>query len=363
MTTLAIRVCAAAAGLAFIISLIVTRFVRQWAITHGWVDRPGALAHKQHAQPVAMLGGVAIVASVLLPMLAALLAAHLLHASNPAWLPRDIMAHLPGNKAKTRVARLVIGGGMVLHIMGLVDDVRPLGAGRKLLVQLLVAATVVLLADLRLLTIAGPAGSAVLSILWIVVLTNSFNFLDNMDGLATGVAAIVAVVYCATAARAGQLFVPACCALLAGGLLGFLPYNFNPATIFLGDAGSLVVGYLIAVLTIMTTFYDAALGETPAGVLAPLVVMSVPLYDTGSVFLLRWREGRPLWQGDRRHFSHRLQRRGLSVREAVGVIWLATCITALPATLLPTATWPLAIGIFCQALAVVVLVAFLEKSA
>ena len=362
MTDLPLRVCAAAAAAAFLISAVATRVVRGWAIRHDFVDRPGAAAHKQHARPVAMLGGIAIVAATLLPMLVLLIAAYIVQARGADDIPESLRRHIPGIIAKTRTALCVIGGGMALHVMGLLDDMRPLGPRPKLIVQALVAVAVVLGADLRLLTVAGPVLSPLLTIAWIVVLTNSFNFLDNMDGLATGVAAIVATVYAATAAQAGQLFVPACCALLVGGLLGFLPCNYHPASIFLGDAGSLVIGYLVAVLTVMTTFYDPSQGERPAGVLAPLVVMAVPLYDTASVFLLRWREGRPLWKGDRHHFSHRLQRRGLSVREAVGVIWLATGITALPATLLPNASWTLAIGIVCQTLAVVTLVAFLEKA-
>ena len=124
----------------------------------------------------------------------------------------------------------------------------------------------------------------------------------------------------------------------------------------------MVIGLLLAVLTILTVFADPGQGHRPIGILAPLVVMAVPLYDTASVVLLRLRSGASLWVGDRRHFSHRLVRRGMSVRKAVLVIWLATLVTSLPAVLLPRADWPLAWGVMLQTLLVVALVALLESS-
>ncbi|MEE8170960.1 MAG: MraY family glycosyltransferase [Phycisphaerae bacterium] len=361
MTDLQIRVSAVCFVAAAIISGPTTVVIRRWARRRGFVDRPGG--HKSHEQPVALLGGIAVVAGVLLPMLAAPVIAKLIQQYGVDWTPIELRPHLPGLIAKTRIALAVVAGGMVLHVLGLVDDLRPLSAAPKLIVQILVAAFLVIGFDVRLLTAAGSFPSTLLSILWIVTLTNAFNFLDNMDGLVGGVAMIAAAAFAVAAMRAGQIFVPACCWLLVGALAGFLPFNLHPASIYLGDAGSLLIGYLIAVFTILTTFYDPSLSRHPFGLLAPLVVMAVPLYDTTSVMLLRWRAGRPLWHPDRRHFSHRLQERGLSVREAVGVIWLATALTAVPSVLLSTASWGLAIGILLQAMAVVALVAYLEKAA
>lgn len=360
MSSLQLTIALSCVGTALVISAITTPIVRGWSRRHDFVDRPGG--HKAHATPVALLGGISFVAAIILPMMGALVAARFLLRFNATWLPAEVAAHLPGIVAKTSEGLAIIGGAIVLHLVGIWDDRQPWGAWPKFLVQAAVAAFVVIGFDVRLLTAAGPVISTAASILWIITLTNAFNFLDNMDGLAAGVALIVACVFAVTAMQAGQLFVPACCWLVVGATLGFLPYNIHPASIFMGDAGSLVLGYLIAVLTILTTFYDASFGRHPAGVLAPLVVMAVPLYDTLSVFYLRWRAGISIWQGDRRHFSHRLQRRGLSVREAVGVIWLATAVTALPATLLPSASRALAAGIVLQTLAVVVLVAYLEKA-
>ncbi len=337
-----------------------TWIVRGWATRRGFIDRPGG--HKGHAAPVALGGGIAVTLAVGLPVLGAVVAAGLLTPNCPTWVPDDIAQHLDGMVAKTPTALAILAAMAALCVMGLIDDHRPLGPGVKLLVQISVALFLVAGFDLRIMSHLGWMPSVILSTFWIVTLTNSLNFLDNMDGLTTGVAMVVAGVFAATAAQAGQLFVPMWCCLLVGALAGFLPYNFHPASIYLGDAGSLVIGLLLAVLTILTTFADPTHGHRPIGVIAPLVVMAVPLYDTASVVFLRWRSKAPIWTGDRRHFSHRLVRRGMAVRKAVAVIWLATLVTALPALLLSSADWPLALGILVQTLLVVMLVALLESS-
>ncbi|MBN2559875.1 MAG: undecaprenyl/decaprenyl-phosphate alpha-N-acetylglucosaminyl 1-phosphate transferase [Phycisphaerae bacterium] len=342
-----------------VFSVVGTCVMRQWSRARGFVDRPGG--HKGHTEPVALGGGVAVTLAVVLPVVGTVVAAQLLAGDCPAWLPHRLAIHVDGIVAKTPMALGVIAAMMAMCALGLVDDARPLGPGLKLIVQLAVALFLVVGLDLRLLSHLGWAPSTALSVLWILTLTNSVNFLDNMDGLATGVALIAAAVFGTTSLVAGQLFVPLWCWLLVGVLAGFLVYNFHPASIYLGDAGSLVVGLLLAVLTILTTFADPSQGHRPIGVIAPLVVMAVPLYDTASVFLLRWRSGVAIWTGDRRHFSHRLVRRGMTVRKAVAVIWLATLVTALPALLLPWASWSLAWGIVVQTLLVVALVALLES--
>jgi len=334
--------------------------MRRFARSRDLVDLPGA--HKAHPRPVALGGGVAILLGVVLPMLAAVVAAGVWHNQPPAWLPANIRIHLGGIVTKTPLAWAIMAAAVAACAVGFWDDLRPLGAMTKFIAQIAIAAFLVIPFKLRVLSHLGDAPSIALSILWIVTLMNSLNFLDNMDGLAGGVACIAAAVFALAAYRDGQVFVPVCCALFVGALAGFLPFNFFPASIYMGDAGSLVIGLLLAVFTILTTFADPARGQQPIGVLAPLVVMAVPLYDTASVIYLRWRQGSAIWTGDRRHFSHRLMRRGMSVPQAVCVIWLATLVTALPALWLATASWPMAWGIACQAVMVIALVALLESS-
>lgn len=344
-----------------LLSAAGTALVLRWSTRRGFVDIPGG--HKGHARPVALGGGVAITLAAVIPMLCAIAAANLFGTeAAPAWVPESVRIHLGGMLTKTPLALALAGAAAFICMVGLMDDRRAMRPLTKLVAQVAAAATLVIGFNLRLLSDLGYVPSVLLSILWIVTLMNSFNFLDNMDGLAAGVAMIAASVFASTAMRAGQIFVPACCLLLAGALAGFLPFNVHPARVFMGDAGSMVIGLLIGVLTILTTFADPAQGQAPVGVLAPLVVMAVPLYDTASVIWIRWRCGSPIWAGDRRHFSHRLVRRGMPVRQAVAVIWLATLVTSLPALMLPRASWPLAWGILLQTLLVVALVALLESA-
>ena len=249
-----------------------------------------------------------------------------------------------------------------MHLLGIVDDHRPLSPWLKLAVQVGVALTLTGWFGIRSAEALRPAAAVIVTTVWIVALTNAFNFLDNTDGLSAGVASITAIVLAISALLAGQVFVPCLLLLVAGAVIGFVIYNFPPASIFMGDAGSLVVGYLLAVCTVLTTFYNPEMGRTPFGVLVPLVVFAVPLYDMGSVIIYRLRQGVSVFRGDRRHFSHRLLRRGMSPTMAILTIYLATMATALPAILLPLHRWPVAILILSQCLCVVAIIALLETN-
>lgn len=304
----------------------------------GWLDHPGQ--HKAHAAPTPLLGGSAVFLGMLLPSLLAVSLARLLAGGGwPGWLPQDLLPdavrlHLPGAASRSLQALGILAAAAVLHVVGLIDDRRALGPWMKLLFQLLAAGFVVVFCNVRVLTLAGPWPSVMVSILWLLVITNSFNFLDNMDGLATGVAAICGGALLAAALSMGQWFVAAWLFVMVGALLGFLPHNFPPARIFLGDAGSLVVGFLLGVASCLTTYVSPDGGHAYYGLLAPLLVMALPMYDTASVMFIRLREGRSLMVGDRRHFSHRLLRRGMSVRRVVLTIYLAAAGTAISAVLL-----------------------------
>ena len=343
------------------LSLVLTAVVRGWARRRGFVDQPGG--HKQHDTPVALGGGIAILLAVGLPLLAAALVPVVLAGDGaPQWLPGLMQTHHEGIAAKLPKLLAILAGAVVLHVVGLIDDRRALGAGPKFIVQVAVALALVLGANVRLLEMLPGPLSIGLTVLWIVLITNAFNFLDNMDGLAAGVAAIAAAIFAASALLAGQVFVPLTALVLVGALLGYLPYNFPPARIYMGDAGSTVIGYLLAVLTVLTTFYDPQRGLQPFGVLVPIVVLAVPLYDVVSVCWHRIRAGQSIFKGDRRHFSHRLVKRGMSVPAAVLTIYLATATTAMSALLLPRCDWPTACVVFAQCVCVVAIIAVLEHS-
>jgi UDP-GlcNAc:undecaprenyl-phosphate GlcNAc-1-phosphate transferase len=196
--------------------------------------------------------------------------------------------------------------------------------------------------DVRLLTLldhrlpAAPWPSVLVTVLWIVAITNAINFMDNMDGLAGGVGAIAAALFMIATLVNAQWFIAGTLALLIGALVGFLVFNFPApnAKIFMGDGGSLVVGFLLAVLTARTTFYNPdepnfALGGGWYGVFMPVIVLAIPLYDFITVTTIRLMQGRSPFVGDQQHFSHRLVQRGLTKRGAVLVIWGMTAVTGI----------------------------------
>jgi UDP-GlcNAc:undecaprenyl-phosphate GlcNAc-1-phosphate transferase len=212
-----------------------------------------------------------------------------------------------------------------------------------------------------------PWLTGLMSVLWIVALINSFNMLDNMDGLSGGVAAIAASILALMlilqpdpVTRQPQLFVAAMLLVLVGSLLGFLKHNWPPASIFMGDAGSYLVGYWIAIATLLTT-YTGYQGQTPHAILAPLCVLAIPLYDMCSVIWIRLREGRSPFEGDKRHFSHRLVDLGLSKKSAVLTIYLATLTCGLGALLLNRTDIVGAGVVVLMVAAVISLIAILES--
>jgi len=343
----------------FVMSAIVTGVVRVWALRVGFVDRPGG--HKQHDAPVALGGGIALVASICGPVLLGVAVVWLLR-SPPAALPAIFHEHWAGIASKLPSVAAIVGALLVLHVTGLIDDRRALGPVPKFVVQIAVA-----------LFIAGPVGiraveflpapvSVVATVFWLVLMTNAFNFLDNMDGLSAGVAAIAAAIFALAAMRAGQVFVPTLAWVVVGATAGFLIHNFSPASIFMGDAGSLPLGFLMGLLTILTTYYDPSRHLSPVGVIVPLLVLAVPLYDVGSVIIHRHLAGESPLRGDHRHFSHRLVKRGMTRRGAVLAMYLATAATGLPAVVLASVDWPAAVLLLLQCLCVVTLIAVLEHA-
>lgn len=355
--------------IALAISGVMTPWVRRWAVRRDFVDHPGGSdSYKKHQKAIPYGGGIAITGAILLPMVAILAVAVVSRqiwnggqwGMITAWLP--VWPHwLGGIVQKMPIALAVIAGALVMHLMGIVDDHYPLSPWFKLIVQVVVALMLSVGCKIRVMDALGAFPATVLSVLWIVGLTNAFNFMDNMDGLSAGVAVLTGAILGLASLMAGQVFVPCMLFLLVGAVLGFLIYNFPPASIFMGDAGSLVVGYLLAVCAILVTFYNPELRQTPFGVLVPLVVFAVPLYDIASVIFRRYRTGVSIFRPDRRHFSHRLVDLGMSPKAAVLTIYLATAATALPALLLPQLRWPGALLVLGQCICVVILIAILES--
>ena len=330
--------------IAFAISLITTWFVRALSLRAGAIDTAAMPGQIKEQRPIPNTGGVGIVAGIVLPIVGMMLVATVLgedfaRAVLPEVQADRIARHLPGLRDKIPLGLGFLGSVLVIHIVGVIDDRRPLGPLVKLAVMVVPPLLIAVFSDTRLLTLldAYPGGyalSVAVTVLWFVAVTNAMNFIDNMDGLSGGVAMIAAGCFLAAALMSAQLFVSAVLALTAGACAGFLIFNFPPARIFMGDGGSLVLGFVLAFLTTRTTYTgESPTGEPLAGgwyaVFMPLVVLAIPLYDMLTVTVIRLRQGRSPMVGDMQHLSHRLVKRGLSRRAAVLVIWGMTAATGI----------------------------------
>ena len=265
--------------------------------------------------------------------------------------------------AKVNQLLIIMFSALVLLLLGLWDDKKHLGPFFKLCVQFAVAITAALLADVRVeFFIENKIITSALSAFWIVLIINAFNFLDNMDGLSAGIAVIASCILFTAATVSGQVFVGGLAIVFTGALLGFLVFNFPPAKIFMGDAGSLVVGFFVAILTLRTTYHHEAQSGRWYAVLMPLVVMAVPLYDFTSVTLLRICQGKSPFVGDTQHFSHRLKKRGLTDTQTVLTLYLATICTGFGALFLYQVNPAGAILIFTQTFMILAIIAILENT-
>lgn len=323
---------AAISGLtAFFVALVTTPLAGRLAKVFGVLDIPDE--RKCHGRPVPMLGGVGIFAGTAAGLFAGGVAGEF------AW---------------------VFAAATAVFAIGLVEDAIGVPPWARLACEL-AAASAVVVAGTRATFLVGLAWLTIpVTVVWIAGMANSFNFLDNMDGLSGGVAVISAGTFLLICLQTGQHYAAAALAAVAGGALGFLPFNIHPARVFMGDAGALFLGFMLGALSVEMTFYEYH--GTPLPLAAPLLVLAIPLFDTLTVLWFRFREGRPLTMADRNHFSHRLVALGMSEREAVGTIWLASATVGLGAVLLKNLDWAGGALLLVQALGVFSMVLLMERA-
>ena len=294
---------------AAVTSALAFPFWKRWCEWSGHLDDPGH--RKIHSAAVPLAGGLTVMSGFFGPMLAG---GVLLYAWNNPLLDATLRELLQYGLSKRalQVGAILLGAfGMVL--LGWWDDRYELSPLPKFAGQILFALLVAWSGIRITLFVPSEIVNYFLTILWILALTNAFNFLDNMNGLCSGLG-IIASWSCAwAAALQGQYLVA---------LLGFFPFNFPHAQAFLGDAGSHLVGFLISILAILPNFYSRKAAH-PIAVLAPLLLLALPLYDLVTVVWIRWKLRRPFWLGDNNHISHRLVRRGFTRTHAVLLILLA----------------------------------------
>jgi UDP-GlcNAc:undecaprenyl-phosphate/decaprenyl-phosphate GlcNAc-1-phosphate transferase len=318
-------------------SLLLVPVARLAAVRLGVLDHPGG--RKIHGGPMPRMGGVAVFASFTAVVLAGFLSRT--SAADVHWLRALLGESLaPLQDAHLVKGRLlaVLGGAGLCFAVGLLDDV--LGNRFPLLLKAAgqsVAAVLVIVAGVRTDLLPVEGLNVVLTFLWLVGITNAFNLLDNMDGLSAGVAFVASLVLLLNAWSLGEHLISLLIVAFMGSLLGFLFFNFQPASVFLGDCGSLFIGFTMASLALLERYVSHA-SSTLFPTVMPVVVLAVPLIDTLSVIAIRLREGRPVYVGDRRHLSHRLVAHGFSQREAVLFLYLTTFSLGLGAASLSDAT-------------------------
>jgi len=340
---------------AFALSAALVPAAGWLARRYGVMDDPGP--RKVHQEPTPRIGGIAVWAAFTIVVLAGYFGAPAL--SRLPW----VEIHLAGAVAMLQEAYRVEGrlmalllGAAIAFVVGLLDDVlgNRFKVGLKLAGQ--VAAAVVLVAGgIRTDFLYYDALNVAFTLVWVVGITNAFNLLDNMDGLSAGVAFVASLVLLVNAWILGEFFISLVLVALMGSILGFLVYNFHPASIFLGDGGSLFIGFTLASLTLLQRYVSHA-SSTLFPVLMPVLVLALPILDTATVVFIRLREGRPIYVGDSRHLSHRLVSLGMRPPLAVCTIYLIALGIGLGAVGLPHADVVHALLILVQALAVVAVV-------
>lgn len=279
---------------ALLISVMLVPMIQRFARRFNFLDAPSA--RKIHANPVPLLGGAAIYLAVILALV------------------------LSGYIDYVQQTASILIGATLMSGLGVWDDKVGLRPIAKLIGQV-GAASLLYFTGVQIQFLHNDILNYVLTVAWVVTITNALNLMDNMDGLAGGVAAVASVFFFLIATLTNQYLIAPLAAVLVGGCLGFLYYNFKPGAIFMGDTGSLLLGFILAAVGIKLRFPDNEVGDRVTW-MVPLLVLGVPLFDTTLVTLSRIRRGIPISRGGKDHFSHRLVALGFTKREAVLTLYL-----------------------------------------
>jgi UDP-GlcNAc:undecaprenyl-phosphate/decaprenyl-phosphate GlcNAc-1-phosphate transferase len=321
LTVLYLGIFALALGLSF----VLTRLVRNLAIHRGWVSAPLSERHL-HDAPLPRLGGVAIFGAFVISLAVAI--------SLSSYHPRLQFG------SSLKILTTILVPGCLIFLLGLYDDVRSVGPYLKFAVQA-VAASLLWLGGLRILDLPVLFGARqfpwfiglAVTILWVLGITNAFNLIDGLDGLAAGSAMFSTLVVFVVALWSHSSLVALMTVALTGAIVGFLRFNFNPATIFLGDSGSLFIGFLLSALALE----GAQKAPTVIAVAIPVVSFGLPILETSLSVLRRLIGGRPVFTADREHIHHKLLQLGMSHRQVVIVLYAVSALFALLSLFL---LWP-----------------------
>lgn len=316
---------------------------------------------KTHKVPTPYLGGTAIFVSFWIVVGLGFLVSYLYLAGMFAGIfgfLEPFKGYLQGGLGKLPNVAQIFLGSLVIFLLGLCDDVKSMKALPKFIVQC-VAALILVLSGYRIGAFGLPPILGYLAaFIWTLMLINAFNFIDSLDGHLTGVSIVAGIFFFLITQLLGQPLVSIMLMILLGVLIGFLPYNFYPARVFLGDAGSTFLGYIFAAITLISTYEQPQ--TTVFTILFPVCVFSVPLYDMISVIIIRIFSKKPIYVGDRNHFAYRLVELGMSERVAVLFSFLVATACGLIALLLYTVNLVGVVLIILIYLCLLAIIAFLE---
>ncbi len=342
----------------FFLSLLLVPVAKKISLRWNIVDKPGE--RKMHHKSKALLGGLGIYLAFLITIIVHicffLLRQHIPFISELLKSHSGMLLYF--DTASIRLIALLCGS-LIIVVLGFFDDRKgaKFPASIKFLGQIL-AAGIVVFGGIVTNFMPGTVLDIVLTIFWIVGITNSFNLLDNMDGLSAGLATIVSIILFIITISQGQVFTGFVLAIFVGCVSGFLPYNLYPSKIFMGDTGSTFLGFFLGCITVISSYITPE-SPTYLPVIIPIIILAVPLFDTFSVLIIRWRQKKPLFVGDKNHFSHRLVKLGMRQSEAVVFIYIVTLAVGIMALLLPKASWWESIVILIQTILFFTLISFL----
>lgn len=342
--------------LAFSLSLGLTAVMKRLAGRLNIIDRPDK--RKLHQNPTPLLGGIAIFLAFNLTIILNLIILCFLQKNS--WLPPQLAQTLSGLSRVRLELFAILFAGLFIMLLGLIDDIKKLSPRIKLLVEIILAILLYYSGVKITVFLKSEICSLFITVFWIVGVTNAFNLMDNMDGLCGGVAAVAAAIFFTVSVSHQQYFVSCIAIAFIAVLIGFLRFNFPPAKIFMGDAGSLYIGYVLSILTIISTFYTTR-SPTALPIIMPFLILAVPIFDTLSVIYIRSQNRRPIFIGDTNHFSHRLLRLGLTTRQTVLFIYLVTFCLGLGALLLRNLAFGPALIILIQAMCIIAIIVILEN--
>ncbi|MFV9568656.1 glycosyltransferase family 4 protein [Thermoanaerobacter mathranii] len=298
--------------MAFVVSLIATPMAKKLAFVIGAIDIPNE-ERRIHTKPVPRLGGVAIFLGTI----------------------TSILLFLP----KTHETIGIVTGATIIAVLGLFDDKYSLSAKVKLLGQL-VAAMVLIISGVRIDWLSNPFGDGMiylkswlaipLTLFWVVGITNTMNLIDGLDGLAAGIAVISSGSLFIVSLLNGRFATAVISIAIAGAALGFLPYNFNPAKIFMGDTGAMFLGFVLAAISIQGAVKSAA----AIAIAVPILALGVPIFDTTFAIVRRLINGKPIMEADKGHLHHRLLEKGLTQRQVVLIMYGVSLLLGISAILI-----------------------------